>query len=61
MSAFGRKSPSGKVISSFGIGNDFTNGRRGMARAVRGAKKYVNTRCRFHEKQQIRNQDWEKM
>jgi len=31
------------------IGHDFTNGNRGMAKAVRGAKKYVRTRLRFHE------------
>lgn len=32
-----------------GIGNDFTNGNRGMARAVSGAKKFVRSRFRFHE------------
>jgi hypothetical protein len=32
------------------IGNDFTDGHRGMARAVRGAKKFVNSRRRFHER-----------
>ena len=32
------------------IGNDFSNGHRGMARAVAGAKKYVRSRTRFHEK-----------
>jgi hypothetical protein len=31
------------------IGNDFTNGHRGMAKAVKGAKKFVRTRIRFHE------------
>jgi len=31
------------------IGNDFCNGHRGMARAIKGAKKYVRTRIRFHE------------
>lgn len=31
------------------IGNDFTNGHRGMAKAVKGAKKFVRTRTRFHE------------
>lgn len=31
------------------IGNDFSNGHRGMARAVKGAKKFVRTRTRFHE------------
>ena len=28
---------------------DFTDGNRGMARSVRGAKKYVNSRLRHHE------------
>jgi len=32
-----------------GIGYDFSNGHRGMAKAVRGAKKYVRSRVRFHE------------
>jgi len=32
-----------------GIGNDFTDGNRGMAHAVRGAKKFVRSRFRFHE------------
>lgn len=32
-----------------GIGNDFCNGHRGMAKAVKGAKKFVRTRTRFHE------------
>ena len=31
------------------IGNDFANGHRGMAKAVKGAKKFVRTRVRFHE------------
>jgi len=31
------------------IGNDFANGHRGMAKAVKGAKKFVRTRTRFHE------------
>lgn len=31
------------------IGNDFVNGHRGMATAVRGAKKFIRTRIRFHE------------
>lgn len=31
------------------IGNDFTNGHRGMAKAVRGAKKRARTALRFHE------------
>jgi len=36
------------------IGNDFTNGNRGMAKSVRGAKKFVRTRIRFHDKQKVR-------
>jgi hypothetical protein len=31
------------------IGNDFAKGHRGMAKAVRGAKKFVRTRIRHHE------------
>jgi hypothetical protein len=31
------------------IGNDFTNGHRGMAKSARGAKKFVRSRVRFHE------------
>lgn len=32
-----------------GIGNDFCNGHRGMAKAVKGAKKFVRSRIRFHD------------
>lgn len=32
------------------IGNDFTKGNRGMAKAKRGAKKFVRSRVRFHDK-----------
>lgn len=39
---------------SAGIANDFTNGHRGMARAVKGAKKFVRTRVRFHENAETR-------
>jgi len=39
---------SGKHVGA-GIGNDFTDGHRGMARAVKGAKKFVRSRIRFHE------------
>lgn len=38
---------SDKVIGA-AIGNDFTDGHRGMAKAVRGAKKFVRSRTRFH-------------
>lgn len=36
------------------IGNDFTNGHRGMAKAVKGAKKFVRSRTRFHENAETR-------
>ncbi len=39
---------SGQIIAA-GIPNDFTDGHRGMARAVHGAKKFVRTRVRFHD------------
>lgn len=47
--SWGRTAAIADVNVGAGIGNDFTNGRRGMARAVRGAKKFVRTRIRFHE------------
>ncbi|MEK7628219.1 MAG: hypothetical protein AAB421_02240 [Patescibacteria group bacterium] len=31
------------------IGNDFSKGNRGMAKAKRGAKKFVRSRIRFHD------------
>jgi hypothetical protein len=46
MHSWGRK---GVLSGVAGIANDFTNGHRGMAKAVRGAKKFVRTRIRFHE------------
>ena len=38
-----------KTVSAT-IGNDFCKGHRGMAKAIRGAKKFVRSRIRFHEK-----------
>jgi len=35
-------------------GCDSNNGHRGMARQKAGAKKYVHSRIRFHENQQIK-------
>lgn len=35
------------------IGNDFTNGHRGMAKDRRGAKKFIRTRLRFHAKMKL--------
>lgn len=40
---------SNKIIGSKTIGNDFVNGHRGEAKSVRGAKKFVRSRIRFHE------------
>jgi hypothetical protein len=37
-----------KSIGTY-IGNDFSNGHRGMAKAVKGAKKFVRSRIRFNE------------
>ncbi len=41
---------------SAGIPNDFTNGHQAMARAVKGAKKFIRTRFRFHAKAQLRRE-----
>ncbi len=49
MSTFGVKSMLADKHIGAGIGNDFTDGNRGMAHAVRGAKKFVRSRFRFHE------------
>jgi hypothetical protein len=49
MHGWGRKTSEGEVVCA-GIGNDFTNGHRGMAKAVRGAKKFVRSRIRTREK-----------
>ena len=35
-------------------GYDHSNGHRGTAKAIRGAKKYVRTRIRFHENQETK-------
>jgi TfoX/Sxy family transcriptional regulator of competence genes len=47
----------GKVIRAKHIGDDCTNGHRGMSRAVRGAKKFVNSRRRFHEKAALKHME----
>tara|TARA_Y100000815_G_scaffold272998_1_gene303194 strand:- start:278 stop:622 length:345 start_codon:yes stop_codon:yes gene_type:complete len=36
------------------IGNDFSNGHRGMARAIKGAKKFVRSRVRAKAKMKVR-------
>lgn len=49
MHGWGEAAPlSGRSIGA-SIGNDYSNGHRGMARAVAGAKKFVRSRVRFHE------------
>lgn len=42
---------SGLTGKSASIGNDFTNGHRGHAKAVRGAKKFIRSRDRIANKQ----------
>ncbi len=55
MHGWGRKSQLADMTIGASIGNDFSNGHRGMARAVKGAKKFVRTRIRFHENAAVRN------
>jgi hypothetical protein len=50
---FTRRSAEGRIFTA-GTGGDWTNGHRGMARDVRGAKKYIRTRIRFHDKADLR-------
>jgi hypothetical protein len=49
MQAWSAVAPLSDESISASIGNDFVNGHRGMATAVRGAKKFIRTRVRFHE------------
>jgi hypothetical protein len=49
MHGWSRKSELADRTVFGGIGNDYCNGHRGMAKAVKGAKKFVRTRIRFHE------------
>jgi hypothetical protein len=53
LTGFHRRSAEGFHFSA-GTGNDWTNGHRGMARDVAGAKKYIRTRIRFHDKAALR-------
>ena len=46
---WGRRSTLADKRVGASISNDFTDGHRGMAKAVKGAKKFVRTRIRFHE------------
>lgn len=47
--SWGRKCEVADKVVGASIGNDFTDGQRGMAHAVKGAKKFVRSRVRFHE------------
>lgn len=49
-----RKSILADKTVSARIGNDFCNGHRGMAKAIRGAKKSVRSRIRFNENRAVR-------
>lgn len=49
MHGWGRKCQVADATIGAGIGNDFSNGHRGMAKAVAGAKKFVRSRTRFHD------------
>lgn len=51
---WGRKSVLADKSFGAGIGNDFSDGARGMAHAVKGAKKFVRSRFRFHENAETR-------
>jgi hypothetical protein len=50
MQSWGARSELADKSFGAGIGNDFTNGHRGMAKSARGAKKFVRSRFRLHEK-----------
>lgn len=45
---------SDKSISAFVCSGEHINGKRGIARDVRGAKKYIRSRSRFHEKSALK-------
>ena len=48
--AFGKRSAIADVSIGARAEWDFNDGHRGMAASVAGAKKFVNSRFRFHEK-----------
>lgn len=48
MHGWGNKDTFSDKTIGASIGNDFTNGHRGMAKSVKGAKKFVRSRTRFH-------------
>lgn len=42
------------IIMACATCGDHTNGKRGIAKDVKGAKKFVNSRHRFHENQALK-------
>lgn len=40
---------SDRIVSAGVTASDHTNGKRGIAKDRRGAKKFINSRARFHE------------
>jgi hypothetical protein len=44
---------SDREVSAYATCTSHTNGKRGIARDKRGAKKYVSSRARFHERQAL--------
>jgi hypothetical protein len=51
---FGAESTFSDVRVGAWVGHCFTDGRRGMAKAVRGAKKYVRSRIRAADKMKVK-------
>lgn len=47
---------SDRTIAAGATCGDHTKGKRGIAKDVRGAKKFVRSRFRFHENQALRQQ-----
>lgn len=48
-----RKSKFSDKIIGASVGASFSKGNRGMAKDVRGAKKFIRSRVRFHEQQKL--------
>lgn len=44
---------SDREVSAYATCTSHTNGKRGIARDKRGAKRYVSSRARFHERQAL--------
>jgi hypothetical protein len=45
---------SDKAVGAIATCGDHTNGKRGIAKDRKGAKKYINSRTRFHENQALK-------